>query len=179
MATAAHAAHSRATCSHVPALDPLEMVRAIATAREGDVVLIAGKGHETYQEIAGVRLPFSDAEVARGVLNEQDGAVGRQRDGAALALRIDVDFAVGLRRGVPLMLYVFSDGSLDSNGMIDNSVEGRGKGVWTGDNQSTACSFFLVYNPTGRPALFTGDSNPAERHQQPGWTDESSVHDSS
>ena len=33
-------------------------------AREQDVVLIAGKGHETTQEVAGVRHPFSDAEVA-------------------------------------------------------------------------------------------------------------------
>ncbi|NBU89243.1 MAG: UDP-N-acetylmuramoyl-L-alanyl-D-glutamate--2,6-diaminopimelate ligase, partial [Betaproteobacteria bacterium] len=37
---------------------------AIAQAREQDVVLIAGKGHETTQEVAGVRHPFSDAEVA-------------------------------------------------------------------------------------------------------------------
>jgi UDP-N-acetylmuramoyl-L-alanyl-D-glutamate--2,6-diaminopimelate ligase len=35
--------------------------RAIASAGAEDVVLIAGKGHETYQEIAGRRLPFSDA----------------------------------------------------------------------------------------------------------------------
>ena len=35
--------------------------------------------------------------------------------------------------------------------MVDNSVNGRGKGVWTGDNQSTASSFYLVYNPAGRP----------------------------
>jgi hypothetical protein len=47
------------------------------------------------------------------------------------------------------MLYVFSDGSLSSSGMIDNSAGGRGKGVWTGDNQSTAAAFFLVYNPKG------------------------------
>jgi hypothetical protein len=53
------------------------------------------------------------------------------------------------RRHMPLMLYVFSDGSLSSNGMIDNSAAGRGKGVWTGDNQSTAAAFFLVYNPLG------------------------------
>ncbi len=53
------------------------------------------------------------------------------------------------RRHMPLMLYVFSDGSLSSNGMIDNSAAGRGKGVWTGDNQSTAAAFFLVYNPNG------------------------------
>ena len=39
--------------------------RAIAQAEPNDVVLIAGKGHESYQEIAGRRLPFSDAAVAR------------------------------------------------------------------------------------------------------------------
>lgn len=41
---------------------------AIGSARCGDVVLIAGKGHEDYQEIAGERLPFSDAAVARKAL---------------------------------------------------------------------------------------------------------------
>ena len=40
-----------------------------------------------------------------------------------------------------------------SNGRIDDTVEGRGKTEWTGDNQSTACSFFLVYSPNGRPTL--------------------------
>jgi len=34
-------------------------------------VLVAGKGHETYQEIAGVRRPFSDAAVARTVLQRR------------------------------------------------------------------------------------------------------------
>ncbi len=38
---------------------------AIDTARAGDVVLIAGKGHETYQECGGVRRPFDDLQVAR------------------------------------------------------------------------------------------------------------------
>jgi UDP-N-acetylmuramoyl-L-alanyl-D-glutamate--2,6-diaminopimelate ligase len=41
---------------------------AIHQATAGDVVLLAGKGHETYQEIAGVRHPFSDAEVALAAL---------------------------------------------------------------------------------------------------------------
>jgi UDP-N-acetylmuramoyl-L-alanyl-D-glutamate--2,6-diaminopimelate ligase len=39
--------------------------RAILEAQPNDVVLVAGKGHESYQEIAGRRLPFSDAAVAR------------------------------------------------------------------------------------------------------------------
>jgi UDP-N-acetylmuramoyl-L-alanyl-D-glutamate--2,6-diaminopimelate ligase len=37
---------------------------AIGTALPGDVVLIAGKGHETYQEAGGLRQPFSDIEAA-------------------------------------------------------------------------------------------------------------------
>jgi UDP-N-acetylmuramoyl-L-alanyl-D-glutamate--2,6-diaminopimelate ligase len=41
---------------------------AIAAARAGDVVLLAGKGHEPYQEIAGERRPFADAEEARKAL---------------------------------------------------------------------------------------------------------------
>jgi UDP-N-acetylmuramoyl-L-alanyl-D-glutamate--2,6-diaminopimelate ligase len=41
---------------------------AIQQARVGDVVLIAGKGHETYQEIAGTRRPFDDLQVARATL---------------------------------------------------------------------------------------------------------------
>ena len=44
------------------------IARAIASARPEDVVLIAGKGHETYQEIAGRRLPFSDVLEAEEAL---------------------------------------------------------------------------------------------------------------
>jgi hypothetical protein len=59
------------------------------------------------------------------------------------------------RKAQPLMLYVITDGSLASNGMIDNSTGGRGKGQWTGDNSDTAATFILVYNPAGRPAMTT------------------------
>ena len=44
---------------------------AIGPAKPGDIVLIAGKGHEPYQEVAGVRHPFDDTEVAARVLSEQ------------------------------------------------------------------------------------------------------------
>jgi UDP-N-acetylmuramyl-tripeptide synthetase len=47
---------------------------AIAEARTGDVVLIAGKGHETYQERVGVRTPFSDAAEAGAALAAWGGA---------------------------------------------------------------------------------------------------------
>lgn len=45
---------------------------AIDMADEKDIVLIAGKGHETYQEIRGERLPFDDEQVVRKYLNEFD-----------------------------------------------------------------------------------------------------------
>jgi UDP-N-acetylmuramoyl-L-alanyl-D-glutamate--2,6-diaminopimelate ligase len=47
---------------------------ALDCAEEGDVVLIAGKGHETYQEVGGTRLPFDDVEVAI------EGAAAREKN---------------------------------------------------------------------------------------------------
>ena len=44
------------------------IAQAVAGAGVDDVVLIAGKGHEPYQEIAGVRHPFDDVQVARAAL---------------------------------------------------------------------------------------------------------------
>ena len=41
---------------------------AFDAAREGDAVLIAGKGHETYQELAGTVVPFDDRQVARELI---------------------------------------------------------------------------------------------------------------
>ena len=43
---------------------------ALRAARQGDVVLIAGKGHETHQEIAGEKMPFDDRLV---VVEELEG----------------------------------------------------------------------------------------------------------
>ena len=47
---------------------------ALDAARPGDVVVIAGKGHETYQEVAGRRLPFDDAVEARRALSARFGS---------------------------------------------------------------------------------------------------------
>jgi UDP-N-acetylmuramoyl-L-alanyl-D-glutamate--2,6-diaminopimelate ligase len=53
---------------HVNADRRAAIAQAIAHAGEDDSVLIAGKGHEDYQEVAGVRLHFSDVEEARNAL---------------------------------------------------------------------------------------------------------------
>jgi UDP-N-acetylmuramoyl-L-alanyl-D-glutamate--2,6-diaminopimelate ligase len=42
----------------------------VALARPGDLVLLAGKGHETYQEIKGVKTHFDDREELRAALLE-------------------------------------------------------------------------------------------------------------
>ena len=44
---------------------------AVSIAEEGDTVIVAGKGHEDYQEIKGVRHHFSDKEVLRKAIRER------------------------------------------------------------------------------------------------------------
>ena len=50
--------------------DRREAIRtAVMLAQKGDVILIAGKGHEDYQEIKGVKHHFDDREVVREIFN--------------------------------------------------------------------------------------------------------------
>jgi hypothetical protein len=98
---------------------------------------------------------------------------GRRAEGEIKDLRagrcMGACLAYAARRGVPLMMYVFSDGSLSSNGVVDDTVDGRGKGEWTSDNQQTAAAWFLVYNPNGRAQLMGGSLDEQLRHQQIGF----------
>ena len=55
--------------------------RAIGAAGPHDIVLVAGKGHETYQEVAGTRHSFDDSQVAREALARHRH--GRDAGGAA------------------------------------------------------------------------------------------------
>jgi len=91
--------------------------------------------------------------IAMGGYDYHDGtrATGEMRNfKAGQMIGAVLQYASAL--GVPVMIYVFSDGSLNSNSMVDNSAAGRGKLGWQGDNSSVASTFFLVYNPKGRPA---------------------------
>ena len=105
-----------------------------------------------------------------------DRRTGENRDlRAGRCIGACLDYA--RRLGKPLMIYVFSDGSVASNGMPDDtttsgtletlSLGGGGKGQWTGDNSSTACSYFLVYSPAGAPVLSI-NGQAAELHRQIG-----------
>jgi UDP-N-acetylmuramoyl-L-alanyl-D-glutamate--2,6-diaminopimelate ligase len=48
---------------------------AISMAGHGDIVVIAGKGHELTQEVAGVHIPFSDFDIAKSALEQRKDGV--------------------------------------------------------------------------------------------------------
>jgi len=66
--------HDTGHRNHALELDRDAAIRtAVASAQGGDVVLVAGKGHEDYQERNGARTPFSDADAATAALREWRG----------------------------------------------------------------------------------------------------------
>jgi hypothetical protein len=117
-----------------------------------------------YQKTAAVMKLVIDGNAAAGTIqmggfdyHTGDRATGEARD-LNLGNCIGACLEYAARVGKPVMIYVFSDGSLASSGMIDSSMGGRGKGVWTADNQSVAATYFLVYSPAGKPV--SAQSNP-------------------
>lgn len=46
----------------------LAIARALEMGEDGDVIILAGKGHETYQEISGVKKPFNEKQIVRELL---------------------------------------------------------------------------------------------------------------
>jgi hypothetical protein len=122
------------------------------------------QANSDFRKTAAIMKLVIDGDAAAGTI-EMDGfdyhtgdrATGETRDfQAGICIGACLEYAA--RVGKPVMIYVFSDGSLASNGMIDSSVAGRGKGVWTADNQNVAATYFLVYNPKGRAQ--PAQSNP-------------------
>ena len=49
------------------------IVHAVRMARRGDMIVIAGKGHEGYQEICGVKYPVSDHALAEAAIRQTAG----------------------------------------------------------------------------------------------------------
>jgi len=115
------------------------------------------QANSDYQKTAAIMKLVIDGNAAAGTIEMGgfDYHSGNRMDGEARDLNLGNCIGACLeyasRVNKPVMIYVFSDGSLASSGMIDSSVGGRGKGVWTADNQSVAATYFLVFNPAGRP----------------------------
>jgi hypothetical protein len=114
------------------------------------------QANSDYQKTAAIMKLVIDGNAAAGTIemNGFDYHSGNRMDGEARDLNLGNCIGACLeyasRAGKPVMIYVFSDGSLASSGMIDSSVGGRGKGVWTADNQNVAATYFLVFNPAGK-----------------------------
>ena len=109
-----------------------------------------------FQKTAAVMKLVVDGDAAAGTIqldgfdyHTGDRATGETRDfSAGQCIGAVLQYAAIMKK--PVMIYVFSDGSLASDGQIDDSVAGRGKGVWTADNQNVAATYWLIYNPAGK-----------------------------
>jgi hypothetical protein len=116
-----------------------------------------------FQKTASIMKLVIDGNAAAGTIEMGgfDYHSGNRMDGEAKDFNVGQCIGACLeyaaRVGKPVMIYVFSDGSLASSGMIDNSAGGRGKGVWTGDNQNTAATYFLVFDPKAKPVQTQGE----------------------
>jgi len=100
----------------------------------------------------------------------QGRATGELRDlNAGQCIGACLEYAARTKK--PVMIYVFSDGGISANNVIDTSVDGRDKFMWISDNESAAATYFLVYNPTAQPQLVTGGPG----HQIGDYTSDGSV----
>ena len=154
-------ANTTATFGDPSALDPTQdklinggTGTAIFTAtdfQDGDVQKTATVMKLVLQGFAGA------GTITMGGYDYHDGtrATGEMRNFKAGQM-IGAVLEYAQRVNKPVMIYVFSDGSLSSTGMADNSVAGRGKLGWQGDNSSVSSTFFLAYSPAGRPTLRNG-----------------------
>ena len=130
------------------------------------------QGSNDFQMTAAVMKLVIDGDAAAGTIqlggydyHTGERATGEARDfDAGQCIGAVLQYASLV--GKPVMIYIFSDGSLASDGTIDDSVGGRGKGVWTADNQNVAGTYWLIYNPAGKPA--TAQSS-IEQSLQLGW----------
>lgn len=173
----------RVRCGYVKTADTVETFGnpfALDPGQDPEITAIFGAnfgGEGEFQKTASVMKLVVEGNAGAGTISmggfdyhTGERATGEARDfRAGQCMGACLEFAA--KRGKPLMLYVFSDGSLSSNGRVDDSAGGRGKGEWTGDNQQVAAAFFLVYSPPslgGKPTLLTTNGSSA-RHQQLGY----------
>lgn len=164
------------------ALDPLKDPELVGQAVPGPgdpvdpIFTDAGEvnGSSTYRKAASVAKLVIGGTAAAATLemggfdyHDSTRSTGERKDfEAGEAIGTALEYAA--RRNQDLMLYVFSDGSVASNGQIDNSVEGGGKGIWKGDNGGTAASLILVYGAGGRPPLNLPTGNQVGEFRESG-----------
>jgi hypothetical protein len=159
-------------CGYVKSADLVDRFGNPATLNPAlDPVIVGSSGIFSASEFAGDSDYQTTASIMKMVVNGFAGAGtiemgGFDYHGQGRATGETRNFQAGTcigacleyaaKVGVPLVVYIFSDGSLNANGVIDTTPAGRGKFMWASDNQTTANGIFLVYNPKGRPQLLHG-----------------------
>ncbi|MDX1733138.1 MAG: hypothetical protein R3228_02190, partial [Halioglobus sp.] len=173
----------RLSCEYLRSADTLEKFSepdALDPSRDPAIVGPGGifsaaefEGDREFQKAASVMKLVIDGIAGAGTIEMggYDYHTGDRRTGEERDLRagrcIGACLEYARRTATPVMIYIFSDGSVASNGSVE-VVNGVAKGVWSGDNSSTAASFFLVFDPAGAPTLMDTTGDPL-RHQQLGW----------
>jgi hypothetical protein len=164
-----------------PDLDP-QIVDQTATRGTGIFSQAEYQGDSEFRKTAAIMKMVINGYAGAGTVtlggydyHGQGRSTGELRDlRAGRCIGACLEYAARMQK--PVMIYVFSDGGISANGQVDSSTDGRGKFMWISDNESVASTYFLVYNPTGQPQLFTGGGLPAARHQQIGaFTPDGSV----
>jgi hypothetical protein len=174
----------RLSCEYLRSADTLEKFSdPDALDPSTDPQIVGDVGIFTQAEFDGDREFTKAASVMKLVIDGIAGAgtvemggydyhTGDRRTGEARDFRAGQCIGAALdyarRTATPVMIYVFSDGSVASDGGIE-MVNGVEKGVWSGDNSSTAASFFLVYDPAGAPTLMDAGGGDPLAQQQIGW----------
>jgi hypothetical protein len=171
-------------CGYVKSADLVDTFGNPATLNPNlDTHIVGSSGIFTQAEYAANADYQKTGAIMKMVINGFAGAgtiemSGFDYHGQGRATGEDRNFQAGVcigacleyaaRVGMPLMIYVFSDGSLNANGVVDNTPDGRGKFMWASDNQTTAASIILVYNPKGRPVLLHGATSQQIGYYDPG-----------
>lgn len=160
-------------CGYLKAADIAERFAGVEVDPAADPTIVGGANSiftaqeftdREFEKTASVMKMVIDGHAGAGCItmggydyhtgDRRTGEVRDLRAGRCIGACLEYAAQKSLTTPTPLMIYVYSDGSLASNGSLDNSVEGRGKGNWTGDNSSTACSFFLVFDPNAGIAAY-------------------------
>jgi hypothetical protein len=133
--------------------DPVTLGQSIFTANDLDM--------SEFRKTASVMKLVCEGHAGAGTIefggydyHDSTRATGERKDfTAGQAIGAAIEYADRNPLVGDLMIYLFSDGSVFSDGQIDNSADGGGKGIWRGDNSSTACGVLLVYRKAGKPDL--------------------------
>lgn len=157
------------------------IARALNRAAANDVLLIAGKGHEDYQEVAGQRLPFSDLAQVRNNIGLNDMMPLAQTLpwlGAARLVAGDMDAGNVIFRRVHTDTRTLQTGDLfvalqgerfDANDFLQ---EAKAKGAVAAICQGDADARLLV---AGLPGLVVGDAKLALAALATGWRQQFSL----